>query len=328
VCRFSRRQELARDQGRVFCREKSRRGKHRLCHRKVVLNGEDSTGYWGTIGGQDTIGDMLLFNYWGHATFLYDLRTQIDSLQPMPRTARASVGGMCYHVMNRATAARRSSMMTTITRPSLNAPGPGLPPPTDAGPGVVPDAQPLSPGPLASQRWRPRPLDAVAPHQSRAAAPQAAGHRGHIWQGRFKAFPIQEDSHLLTVLRYVERNPVRAGLVRRAGGLAVVERSRAAGPLRASGVPDGKPRASAAPLEPVGEHGVDREGTGGRAAVRSPRVAVRRRRLGNGGRAPAGPGVHSSPARPPTKRGGKVVCPHYSCSPLFCPHYIGWTGFS
>ena len=39
---------------------------------------------------------------------------------------------------------------------------------------------------------------------------------GHIWQGRFKAFPIQEDEHLLTVLRYVERNPVRCGLVRRA----------------------------------------------------------------------------------------------------------------
>jgi putative transposase len=38
---------------------------------------------------------------------------------------------------------------------------------------------------------------------------------GHIWQGRFKAFPIQEDLHLLTVLRYVECNPLRAGLVDR-----------------------------------------------------------------------------------------------------------------
>jgi len=33
---------------------------------------------------------------------------------------------------------------------------------------------------------------------------------GHVWQGRFKAFPIQDNDHLLTVLRYVERNPVRA----------------------------------------------------------------------------------------------------------------------
>jgi putative transposase len=39
---------------------------------------------------------------------------------------------------------------------------------------------------------------------------------GHVWQGRFRAFPIQEDEHLLTVHRYIERNPVRAGLVERA----------------------------------------------------------------------------------------------------------------
>jgi putative transposase len=39
---------------------------------------------------------------------------------------------------------------------------------------------------------------------------------GHVWQGRFKAFPIEEDEHLLTVLRYVERNPLRAGLASRA----------------------------------------------------------------------------------------------------------------
>ena len=42
------------------------------------------------------------------------------------------------------------------------------------------------------------------------------GSSSHVWQGRFKAFPIQQDSHLLTVIRYVERNPVRANLVRSA----------------------------------------------------------------------------------------------------------------
>ena len=36
---------------------------------------------------------------------------------------------------------------------------------------------------------------------------------GHVWQGRFKSFPIQQDAHLLTVLRYVLWNPVRAQLV-------------------------------------------------------------------------------------------------------------------
>jgi putative transposase len=42
------------------------------------------------------------------------------------------------------------------------------------------------------------------------------GHSGHVWQGRFKAFPIQDDEHLVTVARYVERNPLRANLVTRA----------------------------------------------------------------------------------------------------------------
>src|SRR5262249_55908723 len=39
---------------------------------------------------------------------------------------------------------------------------------------------------------------------------------GHVYQGRFKSFPVQSDEHLRTVLRYVERNPLRAGLVERA----------------------------------------------------------------------------------------------------------------
>jgi putative transposase len=46
-------------------------------------------------------------------------------------------------------------------------------------------------------------------------AHNAVGH-GHLYQGRFKSFPVQEDEHLLTVLRYVERNPLRAGMVKRA----------------------------------------------------------------------------------------------------------------
>jgi putative transposase len=39
---------------------------------------------------------------------------------------------------------------------------------------------------------------------------------GHLYQGRFKSFPVQSDEHLLAVLRYVERNAVGAGLVERA----------------------------------------------------------------------------------------------------------------
>jgi putative transposase len=36
---------------------------------------------------------------------------------------------------------------------------------------------------------------------------------GHVWQGRFKSPVIQDDEHLLTVLRYVESNPLRARMV-------------------------------------------------------------------------------------------------------------------
>src|SRR5262249_24486327 len=39
---------------------------------------------------------------------------------------------------------------------------------------------------------------------------------GHLYQGIYKSFPIQADEHFLTVLRYVERNPVRPTLVSRA----------------------------------------------------------------------------------------------------------------
>ena len=38
------------------------------------------------------------------------------------------------------------------------------------------------------------------------------GWRGHLWQGLFASFVMDED-HLLTAARYVELNPVRAGLV-------------------------------------------------------------------------------------------------------------------
>jgi putative transposase len=39
---------------------------------------------------------------------------------------------------------------------------------------------------------------------------------GHLYQGRFKSFPVEGDDHFYTVVRYVERNALRAGLVKRA----------------------------------------------------------------------------------------------------------------
>src|SRR5205085_2239026 len=38
----------------------------------------------------------------------------------------------------------------------------------------------------------------------------------HLYQGRYKSFPVEEDDHFYTMCRYVERNALRAGLVRKA----------------------------------------------------------------------------------------------------------------
>ena len=41
------------------------------------------------------------------------------------------------------------------------------------------------------------------------------GWRGYLWQGRFGSFPL-DPTYLYSAVRYVERNPVRAGIVERA----------------------------------------------------------------------------------------------------------------
>ena len=44
---------------------------------------------------------------------------------------------------------------------------------------------------------------------------QREGWTGYLWQGRFASFPLDE-RHAYAAIRYVERNPVEAGLVSRA----------------------------------------------------------------------------------------------------------------
>jgi putative transposase len=53
-------------------------------------------------------------------------------------------------------------------------------------------------------------------HTQRWHAHRKSTGSGHVYQGRFKSFPVQEDAHFYTVARYVERNALRANLVRRA----------------------------------------------------------------------------------------------------------------
>lgn len=53
-------------------------------------------------------------------------------------------------------------------------------------------------------------------HTQRWHAHRGSAGTGHLYQGRFKSFPTQEDDHFLTVCRYVERNALRANLVKQA----------------------------------------------------------------------------------------------------------------
>jgi putative transposase len=53
-------------------------------------------------------------------------------------------------------------------------------------------------------------------HTNRWHAHRETAGTGPVYQGRFKSFPVEADEHAWTLLRYVDRNPLRAKLVKRA----------------------------------------------------------------------------------------------------------------
>lgn len=134
----------------------------------------------------------------------------------MPRTARVSPGSIPVHVLNRGNAriavfedeADYQAFENLVARACERLPLRVL------GYCLMPNhfhlvLWPFEDGELS--RWMQWLMTAHVRRYHRRC-----GSSGHIWQGRFKAFPIQEDEHLLSVLRYVERNPLRANLVMRA----------------------------------------------------------------------------------------------------------------
>jgi putative transposase len=56
----------------------------------------------------------------------------------------------------------------------------------------------------------------TATHTMRYHAHCQTSGEGHVYQGRYKSFPVQSDEHFHTLCRYVERNSLRAGLVEHA----------------------------------------------------------------------------------------------------------------
>ena len=134
----------------------------------------------------------------------------------MPRTLRASRGGTCYHVLNRGNAGARVYPQDQDYQAfvELTAAASDRVPVRVLAYCLMPDhfhvvLWPRGDGDLS--RWMQWLMTShVRRHHRRYHS------HGHLWQGRFKAFPIQHDEHLMSVLCYVEANPLRARLVARA----------------------------------------------------------------------------------------------------------------
>lgn len=134
----------------------------------------------------------------------------------MPRTSRAAVGGQCYHLINRGNCRAQVFHDSEDYRRFLD-----LMNAAQARVAIEVFAFCLMPNHfhlLARARigsdfaewmhWL------LTTHVRRFHVFNSSS--GRLWQGRFKSFPVEEDRHFLTVARYVERNALRAGLVRRA----------------------------------------------------------------------------------------------------------------
>jgi len=134
----------------------------------------------------------------------------------MPRTSRASAGGYCYHVLNRGNARATvfhkdgdyHAFLEMMAEANLRVPMRII-------------AYCLMPNHFHLALWPHNDGDLsrwmhwlLTTHVRRYLRHYHS--TGHVWQGRFKAFPIQADTHLRVVLRYIDRNPLRAKLVPRA----------------------------------------------------------------------------------------------------------------
>ena len=137
----------------------------------------------------------------------------------MARRARAAAGGVIYHVINRG-----NCRMPVFTKPADFAAFVKL---LREGCERVPGMRVLAYS-LLRNHWHlvlwPRGDGDLArfmgwvgtTHVRRWRQHRGSVGEGHLYQGRYKSFPVQRDGHLLAVLRYVEANPVRAKAVRRA----------------------------------------------------------------------------------------------------------------
>ncbi len=138
----------------------------------------------------------------------------------MPRTARTLLGGYVYHILNRANGRLRLFRKAAdfAAFEEIVAAAHERVPLRILGYVVMNNHWHFVVWPMRGQgeqvsdffRWL------SITHAQRWHAHHGTAGMGHVYQGRFKSFPVASDEHLLRVLRYVERNPLRARLVKRA----------------------------------------------------------------------------------------------------------------
>jgi putative transposase len=138
----------------------------------------------------------------------------------MPRTARGTCGGIVQHVLNRGNGKMKvfhkpgdyDAFLRLLAQAQDHARVELL------GYCLMPNhwhlvLKPKGDGDLSRfMGWL------TTAHVRRHHAHYRSGGGGHLYQGRYKSFPVQDDYHLLTVLRYVEANALRAGLCERPAG--------------------------------------------------------------------------------------------------------------
>ncbi len=136
----------------------------------------------------------------------------------MPRLPRVSLGNYCYHIINRANARlpiffkeEDYILFEEILREGQKKYDMRLLAYT-----LMPNhfhlvLYPKETGDLQRfMQW------ITLTHTQRWHREQKTIGTGHLYQGRYKSFIIEKNKHLLSVIKYVERNPLRAKLVRRA----------------------------------------------------------------------------------------------------------------
>ena len=135
----------------------------------------------------------------------------------MGRSLRAAESGLVYHVLNRGNARRPlffkegdyAAFLRVLTEAKQEVPMRLL------AYGVMPNHWHLLLWPDEGQNLSRFVGWLTLTHTQRWHAYYHDVGSGHLYQGRFKSFPVAEDERFLIVCRYVERNAVRAGLVAR-----------------------------------------------------------------------------------------------------------------